>query len=398
MSGSNIVKLVGGVVLLFVALLSVGSLVEWVEPSEYVRIQYPSGGYSWFTTPGPKLQMFGSVVRYKQRGTIEFRRPQEDGAPDQRLSIVFNDAGKGYIAGSINYELPADVSKLNEIHRYYPSQEALEASLIKPALNKSVYLTGTLMSSYESYKERRTQLIQFVDDTVQNGVYQTDSKEVNVPDDIDPTKMKRATVVEILRGQNGQPLRVDQGQLNRFGIRTFNFAIEDLDYDEQVDQQIQGQQKITMQVQTAIAEAKQAEQRKLTVEAEGAANAAKSKWDQEVIKAKRVTEAQQELEVARLNNERAEQERQAILKLASGEAEARRLKMQADGALEQKLKAYVDVNHGYAQAIQNYKGNWVPTIATGSSSSQAGSGAQALIDMLTVKTAQDLGLDAKPGR
>ncbi len=152
-----------------------------------------------------------------------------------------------------------------------------------------------------------------------------------------------------------------------------------------------------MQVQTSIAEAKQAEQRKLTVEAEGAATAAQAKWKQETIKAQQVTEAQQRLEVARLDNEAAEQTRQATIKVAQGEAEARRMKMQADGALEQKLKAYVEVNHGYAQAIQNYKGNWVPTIATGGGSAAAGSGAQALIDMLTVKTAKELGMDATPG-
>ena len=139
------------------------------------------------------MQWFGDVVRYTQRGTIFFKNTEETG--DDRLPIVFNDAGKGFISGSINYELPNDESKLNEIHRRYPSQASLEESLVKPALNKSVYLTGTLMSSYESYKDRRSQLVQYVDDTVQNGVYQTDSREVTVTDDLDPTKTKRATVV-----------------------------------------------------------------------------------------------------------------------------------------------------------------------------------------------------------
>lgn len=401
MSAGRIFSLIGAIVLLIVGLLSVGNLVEWVEPSEYVRIQYPNGGYTWFTTPGPHAQWFGSVVTYKQRGTLSFKAERDDTgkivpSSDQRLPIVFNDAGKGRISGSINYELPPDVSKLNEIHRYYPSQDALEASLIKPALNKSVYLTGTLMSSYESYKEKRSSLIQYVDDTVQNGVYQTETKDVNVPDDIDPARLKRTTIVEIQRGANGQPRRVDEGQLNRFGIRTFNFAIEDLDYDEAVDKQIKGQQAITMQVQTAIAQAKQAEQKKLTVEAEGAAEAAAAKWDQEKIKAQKVTEAQQNLEVATLDNQAAQQEKEAVLKRASGEAEARRLKMAADGALEQKLGAWERVNGAYAEAIKGYQGNWVPTIQTGGTGN-GGNGASALIDMLTIKTARDLGLDVTPG-
>src|SRR3990167_1587182 len=198
MSTTKIATIVVSLVVMVFGLFAIGSVVEIVEPSEYVRIQYPNGSYKWFLTPGPKLQFFGDVVQYTQRGTIFFKNGGE--GADKRLPIVFNDAGKGFIAGSINYELPPDESKLNEIHRRYPSQLALEESLIKPALNKSVYLTGTLMSSYESYKERRSQLVQYVDDTVQNGVYQTDSREVEVIDDLDPTRKKRATVVEILKG------------------------------------------------------------------------------------------------------------------------------------------------------------------------------------------------------
>lgn len=400
MSASRIIQLVVGVVLLLFVSISIGNVIEWSEAQEYIRIQYPNGSYAWYLTPGPHPQWWGSVVRYPQRGTIFFKQTEEG---DARLPIVFNEGGTAKIAGSINYELPANEAQLSMLHAKYPNQQALEASLVKPALNNSIYLTGTLMTSYESYKERRNQLVQYVTDTVQNGVYQTDSREVEVTDELDPTKKKRVTVVEILRApagtpNAGQPLRADQGQLNVFGVRTFNFSIEGVDYDDTVTAQIQGQQKITMQVQTSIAEAKQAEQKKLTVEAEGAANAAQAKWEQEKVKAQQVTLAQQKLEVATLDNSAAEQERQAILKRASGEAEARRLKMQADGALEQKLKAYVDVNHGYAAAIQGYKGNWVPMIQTGGGTgSGAGGGAQALIDLLTARTAQQLGVDATPG-
>jgi hypothetical protein len=50
----------------------------------------------------------------------------------------------------------------------------------------------------------------------------------------------------------------------------------------------------------------------------------------------------------------------------------------------------------YAEAIRDYKGDWVPkTILGGSGAGSGGAlnGAQALIDLLTVKTAQDLNLD-----
>ena len=389
--------LVGGIMLLLVGLFGVGNFVEVVGPSEYVRIQYPNGGYKWFLSPGPKLQWGGDVVRYTQRGTIFFKNTEETG--DRRLPIVFNDAGKGFISGSINYELPADESRLNEIHRRYPSQASLEESLVKPALNKSVYLTGTLMSSYESYKDRRSQLVQYVDDTVQNGVYQTDSQEVTVTDELDPSKTKRATVVVILKGTNGQFLRADQGQLNVFNIRTFNFAIEDLDYDERVDAQIQGQQQITMQVQTAIAQAVQANQQKLTAEAEGAANAAKAKWEQETVNSKVVAEADGRRLAAEQDKLAAEQEKQARILRAEGESTARRLVMSADGALDRKLQALERINQMWALSFEKGTRPLTPSIVMGSggNNGNAINASQELMNLLTIQTARQLGVDITPG-
>lgn len=67
--------------------------------------------------------------------------------------------------------------------------------------------------------------------------------------------------------------------------------------------------------------------------------------------------------------------------------------MQANGALDLKLEAYVSIQKAYAEAIGAYKGAWVPQIVTGGAASQAGSGAQQMIDLLSVKVAKDLGIN-----
>lgn len=67
--------------------------------------------------------------------------------------------------------------------------------------------------------------------------------------------------------------------------------------------------------------------------------------------------------------------------------------MNADGALVQKLEAYVKVNSLYAKAISEYKGNWVPSVSMGGSDGKTASGAQELIQMLNAKTALELGLN-----
>jgi hypothetical protein len=151
-----------------------------------------------------------------------------------------------------------------------------------------------------------------------------------------------------------------------------------------------------MQVQTAIAKAREAEQNAITAAKEGEAAAAQAKWQQEVFKAKAVTEAEQKREVAKLEMEAAEFYKKEQILRGEGDAERKRLVMQADGALEQKLAAYVDVMKAFAPEIG--KQRWVPEVVYGTGAAGAGSGSSAtqLIDMLSVKTARDLALDLEP--
>ena len=387
---------------LFFILPAAFMMVERVGASEYIVIQHVGGGISVHLTPGLAMQNLGTVTRYNQRGTIWFKadKVEENGkvvgyTNDQRLPIVFNDAGTGKILGSISYELPADESAIREIHRAYPSQSTLETSLISTALKKSIYMTGPLMSSYESYKERRPQMIQYVEDQIVRGVYQTRTVEREVTDEFDPTIKKRVQLVEIVQ-QNGQPLRSEEGQLERFKINAFNFAIEELDYDDRVTAQIDRQQEITMGVQTSIAQAKQAEQDKLTAEAKGLAMVATARAEQEVSKVQAVVQAEKNRDVAKLGAEQAEFYKKETLTRAEADAEAARKRVLADGALDKKLEAYKYINAEWAKAYANATN--VPSIVMGggSGSANGSSSAQAIMDLLGIKIAKDLELDVKP--
>lgn len=380
--------------------------VERVGASEFIVIQHVGGNISVHLKPGLAMQNLGTVTRYSQRGTIWFKADKreqtgQDGKTytvyenDQRLPIVFNDAGTGKIMGSISYELPADENAMREIHRAYPSQQALETSLISTALKKSMNMTGALMTSYESYKERRPQLISFVEDQIVRGVYQTRTVEREVVDEFDPTQKKRVSLVEIVQ-QNGQPLRSETGQLERFKINAFNFAIEELDYDDRVKTQINRQQEITMGVQTSIAQAKQAEQDKLTAEARGLANVATARAEQEVSKTQAVVQAEKARDVAKLKADEAEWYKKERLTRADADAEANRKMLVSDGALDKKLGAWERVMGKWAEAYANAKN--VPNVVMGggNAGSNGAASAQQIMDMIGVKMAQDLEVSVKP--
>lgn len=406
MSSRSIVTTIIGVVILIAGLASLGNMFENLDNSQIMVIQAPfSGNLTWYTTGGMKWQGFGRITKYNKRSQFWFSSKEDQGKPqDDALKTRFNDGAHAFISGSFSWDMPTDMKVLTDLHTKYGSQVAIEQQLIRTVTEKSVYMTGPLMSSAESYASRRNDLLSFIDDQMNRGVYRTESQDEKTKDPMTGQE-KTIKVVKLIKMENGDYSREDKSPLIEFNIRTFNLSFNEVTYDPAVETQIQAQQQAIMQVQTAIANAKMSEQAAITAAKNGEAEAAKSKWAQEVIKATEVTKAQQEKEVetthaeqrkavAALDLDSAKLEKEKQIALGEGESQRKKLVMQADGALEKKLEAYIKVNELYAKAIAEYKGNWVPTINQGgSSASGTGNGATTLIDLLSAKAAKDLALD-----
>ncbi len=372
-----------GLFAFIIAFVVINNMVVNVNADEIVCVQDPiDGDLHFYSQPGLYSQNFGKVTVFKKRSKYEFENP-----------VRFNDGGHGTMVGSVQYELPQAPADMSKIVQKFSTQEGLETSLIKTVVDKSIYMTGPLMSSKESYAEKRNYLISFVEDQIQNGVYKTVSKEVNTTDPMTGAA-KTVTMVSVVNGTNGLPERQEQSTMTEFKIRTFNFSINALPYDSAVEKQITQQQQLMMDVQTSIVDAKKAEQRAITVAKNGEADAAEAKWKQEVIKAKAVTEAQQELEVAKLNKLTAEQNKLANILDGQGEAEKRRLIMAADGALEMKLEAWVKAQTAWATAFGEYTGNITPQWVSGGAYGSTNA-ATDFMNLMNMKNANDLGLSLK---
>lgn len=380
--GPNPMFKLGIVILaLFVAMFLAGKVWESLDADEIMCVQDAlDGDLSFATTAGIKTQGFGKITKYYKLETYDFEIP-----------VRFNDAGHATLKGSINFEMPLDAANLTQLHVKYGSQDAIEKQLVQTVVNKCVYMTGPLMSSKESYAEKRTSLIFYIEDQVVNGVYKTLQKDVKTTDPITGVE-KTVTVVEIVT-EKGIAARQEEAILKTYGIKTSNFAIKELVYDETVENQIKAQQAITMDVQTAIAAAKKAEQNAITVAKEGEANAAKAKWEQEVIKAKMVTEAQQQLEVATLNAKSAEQTKKEQILLGEGEATRKKLVMQADGALNPKLDALIEINKIWADAFGKFQGNLVPSVVMGEQGRGGVASVNDLISLMVAQNAKQVGMD-----
>lgn len=400
------IKIGLGVLALIGILVLIGNMVTTVGADEIVVKQDLVGGqlHVW-DTPGVHWQNFGTITRYKRSAQFWFSAREDEGKKtDDSIKVRFNDGGHGNISGSLRYSLPTDQNKMILVHQTFHSMEAINHELVQQVVNKGVYMSGPLMSSRESYAEKRADLINYITDQIVYGVYRTEHEQVKTTDPI----TNQEKVVDVVKPQvdgaspNGIR-REEESPIQKFGMNASNITINSIDYDPVVEAQIKQQQEAIMAVQQAIVNAKKAEQDALTVEQQGKAAAAKAKWDQEVQKATAVTAAEQEKavavtqaeknkEVAQLSLDTAKLAAQQTMTEAKADADAKRLQVTANNNLQDRLDAYVKVQTAWATAYGNQR--QTPDIQMGSGG--GGGTSQALVDMLTAKTARDLNVTPKP--
>lgn len=370
---------------------SVSKLAEDVDAGEIVVIQDPiDGELHVYSSPGWVPQNFGTATHYKRSFQFWFSKTKESEG-SQPIPVKFNDGGHGTISGSTRVNLPTDELSMKKLHSDFRSQEAIESALIRTTLEKAVYMTGPLMSSKESYAEKRNDLLSYIEDQALNGVYKTIQKDVKIKDELSNTE-KTVMQVEIVQ-KSGVSLRNEVSPLKTYNIAIVALSINAVDYDKVVEAQIAAQQQAYMQVQTAIANSRRAEQDAITAEQQGKAGAAKAKWDQEILKAKAITAGEQELAVQELATKTAELYKKQQILEGEGDAERKRLSMAANGALEQKLAALQNINKYWADAFAKYTGNVTPMWQNGSGGTVNGFANQ--MDFMNLKAMQDLSMSLK---
>jgi regulator of protease activity HflC (stomatin/prohibitin superfamily) len=379
-------------------LVSLPMLFENLDSSELMVIQSVSGSMRVVTEPGWSWQGFGTVTKYPRRSEFRFSTT-DDKEADARmkspgLNVRFYDGGNAIVNGSMSWQMPLDAKSVIEIHRDFRSPEAFETSAIRRSMEGAAIQSGPMMSSFESAAGRRNELLQVLNDQTLNGVYKTSSRTIKLKDVAGIEK--DTTVTEIVKDDKGLPVRAQESYVKKYNVQLLPMTISGIRYEDRVESQIREQQQATNQVSVAAANAKRADQEAITAEAQGRANAAKAKWEQEVLNAKTVADAQAKILIADASVKEAEAFKKAEILRGEGEAKRKELVMNADGQLDKKLEAVVAVNRLYADAIQKAQpGAWSPQIVMGKSGGDGsnGSSATALVDLLTARTAKQLGVD-----
>ena len=353
------------VVIVALTLMCAGRIAEDVHNEEIVVNQYPfTGEMAYWTTPGLKGQWFGKATYYYKTQQFWFGSSDDDnkqqGTP---IPVIFNDASDGQIYGSLRVKLPTDVEHLSRIQTDYNGMDRLMNDLVSQTVTKVIYASGPLMSAFESYAEKKNDLIDYITDQLNNGVYKT---AIKTEETIDPVTGEKKTVrlATLIPDENapGGYKRSEASPFAYYGLSIGQVAVSKIDYSEKVKMQIAQQQEANMLIQTSKAKSAAALQEAIRAEQEGKATAAKAKWEQEKIKAIEVTKAEQEREVSRLAAEKAEFDKKRIIAEGQAEAEANRLKVAAGLTPQEKAEWEYKTAVGIAEALSKSNVRWVPEI------------------------------------
>lgn len=398
---TNFKRILGGVfatIIVVIGLICLPMLVEDLDSSELMVVQSPSGKLTVYTEPGWHYQGFGSVTKYKRRSEFTFVDavclPKGSTVrPTGGLNIRFYDGGSAMLCGSISWMMPTDPNAIIEIHRDFRSNEAFEVQAIRRSMEVAATFSGPTMGSFDSAAGKRNDLLQILNDQTLNGVYRTTSEVVKVKDVTGVEK--DVSIIKIQTDSKGQPIRAQASYVDKYKVTMLPMTISGFKYEDRVEEQIQQQQKATNDAIIAIANAKKADQDALTAEARGRADAATAEWQQKTIAAKDIATAEARVTIAKAALQEADLYKKSEILRGEGEAGRKKLVMEADGQLDVRLNAWVKVNQAYAEAIQNAKpGAWVPTVNMGAAGNGSNAtSADALVQMLTAKTAKDMGVD-----
>lgn len=337
-----------------------------------------------------------SVTYQEEKALLDL---QDNGIEVGQIMIRFSDATTANVKGITQFILPSDEKEMILIHNTHRTPQSLVVKRLAPYTKECLQSSAQLMSSEKHYGGGRAQMAQDFLDQLKDGVYLLTTEENVVFDSLEQEK-KRIYQTEVLIDSKTSLPKRKLSSIKEYGITVADAAITDVDYEDKVDQKLTKIIDAVTKSSISKQELMTAQQQTLTAKAKGEQALVEIEYQQKQEQTRQVVEAETKVKVAeqdklqqKIAYEGAILEAKKIKELADAEAYAKSRIMQADGALEMKLKAQVEVQKAWADAFSKYNGAIVPQFQTGSS--PGNNGAVSFMDIMTAKTAKDFALDMK---
>lgn len=308
-----------------------------------------------------------------------------------------SDATTAAVSGIVQYILPSDEKEMINMHIAHRTPQSLVSKRLAPYTKECLQSSAQMMSSEMHYSGGRSTMSQDYGDQLKSGVFILKTVDKIVTDSLDGEK-KKVYETQIVKNEDGQPRR-KTSSIKEYGITVADAAITDVDYEERVDAMLAKKIDAATKASVSKQELMTAQQQALTAKAKGEQVLVETEYQQKKEQTKQVVAAQTKVAVAeqdklqqKIAYEGAIMEAKKIKELADAEAYAKSKIMKADGALDKKLAAYVQVQTAWSVAFSKYTGSITPMYSMGGNSGNTNA-ATNFMELMTMKSAKDLHLD-----
>jgi regulator of protease activity HflC (stomatin/prohibitin superfamily) len=418
-----------------VGLLSNG--IFYAEPGYIYHVRTVLGEEDVVTEPGYKFYPFGRYNAWKRAMTVQALAGMSNSVEAEKdsaeasaalppINIMFLDQVDANAEATARFAMPSDETSFLKLAHEYRSPENLLRTALIPAFKETLQATASLMSAESYYSGGRSEFNSEFEQQMTSGIYLVRREEVSIRS----TRRAKSTanaalgeqqedygdeakvtfVVKKLTDDAGQPRKKTQKFVN-FGIAVVDARITDMRPNSKFVERMQLKQKASADRAIAREQRIQEEEQRLLAIAKGEREVAERQAQAKVEQIQRTTEAQTEKqlaitaaeklkaqaeiekETAEIQLEKAKVEAQTVKTLADAEAYKKKVILQADNALAQKLDAEVEIQKIWASA---YAKRSVPTNVFGSTgNTPVGSDgeAKAFMQLLTLDAAKRLAYD-----
>lgn len=255
-------------VTLFVALILFSQLVETNHAGFYqVKQAALTGTMSIRSEPGTYYQGGAKITTY----------PMADDIALDGVDVRFRDGSTAKVYGTVKYRLPVGEAARLKLHQELQAYENVKENTVRTAVEGAIKQDANLFGAEEVYSTRRSEFVQYFQEQLVNGIYDTDHS---------------AAGNTVTRNAEGKAIVIKPSVLTAYGFEIVNVEITDIDFDDKTDALIKARKEAEQNVTVARAQAEQAKQDTITTEEKGKADVATARYAALVEKEKAVVEAE----------------------------------------------------------------------------------------------------------
>ena len=418
-----------------VAIIGFGA-VSYNDAGYCQHVQTITGSESAVCSTGWYFSGWGKSTAWPYYITVAHTTdPGVDGSSvNEPYNVRMSDNWTGDVTETTRFGIPQDPEQFLKMARDFRSPERLISTTLKPSVTTAIDTVANMFTMEQYYSgQMRDQFKTEFKDTLIKGQpkVQLVQKEVANPDAAQASASDSPnaqdtssvgdttiiiTVAEKVLDENGKEIRTVPEYL-QYGIQVSSAILEKIDADPAFEeQQKKRKDAVSRRVIAKEQRLEQEEQRLLEIangDTEIAKRQAEAKTEQiqltteaETQKKLAVTKAEQQREESRvaketaeLNLERAKVDAQAVTVAADAEAYAKKAILEADGALQQKLDAWVEAQRVWADAAS--KINVPSTVIAGGGEGGTAGNALGTVDqfmqLMMLNSAKQLSVDPSIG-